>query len=103
MRHGPMHIRTRTALVTLILNTVLTVLKFAAFAFTGSLAILAEAWHSFGDIATSATALLSVGRQARRVSLDEGNEAVSEAEPPAESPAEATGEAPAETPPSRGA
>ena len=61
-----MQVRTRTALVTLVLNTVLTVLKFIAFAFTGSLAILAEAWHSFGDIATSATALLSVRRQALR-------------------------------------
>ena len=58
-----MHTRTRTALVTLILNTVLTVLKFVTFAFTGSLAILAEAWHSFADIATSATALLAVRRQ----------------------------------------
>ena len=60
-----MQVRTRTALVTLVLNTVLTALKFVAFAFTGSLAILAEAWHSFGDIATSAAALLSVWRQAR--------------------------------------
>ena len=57
-------------MVTLLLNTVLTVLKFVVFAFTGSLAILAEAWHSFGDIATSATALLSVRQQARRVSRD---------------------------------
>jgi HflK protein len=65
-----MHTRTRTALVTLVLNTVLTVLKFIAFAFTGSLAILAEAWHSFGDIATSATALLSVRSQAKRTSHD---------------------------------
>jgi len=63
--------RTRTALVTLLLNTALTVLKFIAFAFTGSLAILAEAWHSFGDIATSATALLSVRQQARRDSRDD--------------------------------
>jgi modulator of FtsH protease HflK len=61
---APMNVRSRTALVTLLLNTVLTVLKFVAFAFTGSLAILAEAWHSFGDIATSAAALLSVRRQA---------------------------------------
>ena len=35
-----MQVRVRTALVTLLLNTVLTVLKFVAFAFTGSLAIL---------------------------------------------------------------
>jgi len=75
MRPSPMHTRTRTALVTLVLNTVLTVLKFIAFAFTGSLAILAEAWHSFGDIATSATALLSVRSQARQTSQDDGDEA----------------------------
>ncbi len=65
-----MHTRTRTALVTLTLNTVLTVLKFVAFAFTGSLAILAEAWHSFADIATSATALLAVRRQLRQQAGD---------------------------------
>ena len=87
MRPSPMHTRTRTALVTLILNTVLTVLKFAAFAFTGSLAILAEAWHSFGDIATSATALLSVRSQARRVSSD--GEDAGEGEGGAEDAAEA--------------
>jgi modulator of FtsH protease HflK len=61
-----MHVRARAALVTLLLNVLLTALKFAAFGLTGSLAILAEAWHSFGDIATSAMALLSVRRQARR-------------------------------------
>ena len=66
MARERMDIRTRTALVTLVLNTILTVLKFIAFAFTGSLAILAEAWHSFGDIATSATAVLSTWRQVRR-------------------------------------
>ena len=71
--------RSRTALVTLLLNTALTVLKFVAFAFTGSLAILAEAWHSFGDIATSATALLSVRQQARREIRDD--------EPPDAAPA----------------
>jgi len=81
-----MHIRTRTALVTLILNTVLTVLKFIAFAFTGSLAILAEAWHSFGDIATSAAALLSVRRQAMRVSSDGEGEAADDAPEPEPAP-----------------
>lgn len=77
-----MHVRTRTALVTLLLNIVLTVLKFIAFALTGSLAILAEAWHSFGDIATSATALLSVRHQAR---LSERSE---DATPPASASSE---------------
>ncbi len=86
MRPSPMHIRTRTALVTLILNTVLTVLKFIAFAFTGSLAILAEAWHSFGDIATSAAALLSVRRQAMRVSSDGEGEAADDAPEPEPAP-----------------
>lgn len=40
------------ALVTGI-NAVLTVIKFILYFFSGSLAILAEAWHSFSDIATS--------------------------------------------------
>ena len=96
-------IRTRTALVTLVLNTVLTVLKFLTFAFTGSLAILAEAWHSFGDIATSATALLSVRRQASREARAEaetGSETESESESETESETES--ESPAETASSRG-
>jgi len=37
-----------------------TVLKFIAFFFTGSLAILAEAWHSFSDITTSILVFISV-------------------------------------------
>lgn len=35
------------------MNTALTVAKFVLYSFTGSLVILAEAWHSFSDIATS--------------------------------------------------
>ena len=50
----------KTALITAILNVVLTVLKFIAFFFTGSLAILAEAWHSFSDITTSILVFISV-------------------------------------------
>ncbi|MFH1998168.1 MAG: SPFH domain-containing protein [Planctomycetota bacterium] len=48
-----MDIKEKTALTTLGLNTLLTILKFVLFIFSGSLAVLAEAWHSFSDIATS--------------------------------------------------
>ena len=49
-----MNITVKTAIITTSLNTSLTVVKFILFAITGSQAILAEAWHSFTDIATSA-------------------------------------------------
>lgn len=55
-----MTIKERTALISVSLNSVLTVLKFIAFFFTGSLAILAEAWHSFSDITTSILVFISV-------------------------------------------
>lgn len=50
----------KTALIAVTLNVLLTVLKFIAFSFTGSLAILAEAWHSFSDITTSILVFISV-------------------------------------------
>ena len=49
-----MNITVKTAIMTTSLNISLTILKFILFAITGSQAILAEAWHSFTDIATSA-------------------------------------------------
>jgi len=55
-----MTVKERTALISIFLNVVLTVLKFIAFFFTGSLAILAEAWHSFSDITTSILVFISV-------------------------------------------
>jgi len=50
----------KTALTAVALNVLLTILKFIAFSFTGSLAILAEAWHSFSDITTSILVFISV-------------------------------------------
>ena len=38
--------------------------KFALFALTGSLAILAEAWHSFSDVGTTLIVLLALARGA---------------------------------------
>ncbi|KPJ66291.1 MAG: hypothetical protein AMJ43_08520 [Coxiella sp. DG_40] len=52
--------RKKAALISIILNVLLTGLKFIAFAFTGSLAILAEAWHSFSDITTSVLVFISI-------------------------------------------
>ena len=43
----------KTAGIVLGMNIVLTVMKFIVFRLSGSLAVLAEAWHSFTDIATS--------------------------------------------------
>ncbi len=55
-----MNTREKTAALSTILNILLTLLKFVMFGFTGSLAILAEAWHSFSDIATSFMVFLAV-------------------------------------------
>jgi len=54
------NIKEKTALASIILKVCLTVLKFVGFFFTGSLAILAEAWHSFTDILTSVLVYFSV-------------------------------------------
>jgi len=55
-----MDTKEKTAAISTSLNILLTLFKFAMFAFTGSLAILAEAWHSFSDIATSFLVFLAV-------------------------------------------
>ena len=55
-----MTIKERTAGISILANIVLTILKFVAFFFTGSIAVLAEAWHSFSDITTSIMVLISV-------------------------------------------
>ncbi len=66
-----MNRRARTALVVTALNVVLTVLKFIAHSATDSVAVLADAWHSFADIATSALVFLSIVGVARIVGLSE--------------------------------
>jgi len=58
-------IRVRTALISTVLNVLLTAFKFLLFALTGSLAILAEAWHSCADVGTSLLVLLTVRRGLR--------------------------------------
>lgn len=55
-----MTIKGRTAGISILANVVLTILKFIAFSFTGSIAVLAEAWHSFSDITTSILVFISV-------------------------------------------
>jgi membrane protease subunit HflK len=58
-------IRVRTALISTGLNVLLTAFKFLLFTLTGSLAILAEAWHSCADVGTSLLVLLTVHRGPR--------------------------------------
>ena len=85
---------TRTALLTVYMNVLLTAVKFAAFLFTGSLAILAEAWHSFTDVGTSLLVLVAV--RARKPAAPCSPE---EAKPPKEGEAEQQPGAPLETEP----
>ena len=61
-----MDIREKAASISTVLNVTLTVAKFVLYGATGSLAILAEAWHSFSDIATSALTYLAVRRTVRQ-------------------------------------
>jgi membrane protease subunit HflK len=55
-----MNTTVKTAVITTSLNICLTLFKFILFAVTGSQAILAEAWHSFTDIATSAMVVFAL-------------------------------------------
>ncbi|MBN2055283.1 protease modulator HflK family protein [bacterium] len=55
-----MQTRQKAATLTVGLNLLLTVLKFILFAVSGSIAVFAEAWHSFTDIATSLLVLIAV-------------------------------------------
>ena len=48
-----MNVKTKTAGIAVLLNGGFTALKFVLYALTGSLAVLADAWHSLSDIATS--------------------------------------------------
>ena len=74
-----MTVKEKTALISTILNVVLTVLKFTAFFFTGSLAILAEAWHSFSDITTSVLVFISI--REKRIPATEAIENEDESKP----------------------
>ncbi len=61
-------LKERWALGSLILNFSLTVLKFVFAIFTGSLALIAEAVHSFSDLIASVVSLISVKLSARKSS-----------------------------------
>jgi len=69
----------KTALITLILNISLTVLKFVLYGACGSLVVLAEAWHSFSDIATSFMVFIAV-RKRKRSGTDDSDSTKSEGE-----------------------
>lgn len=57
-----MNARVKTSLISIVITTFLTLFKFLFYFLSGSVAILAEAWHSFSDIATSLFVLLAVRR-----------------------------------------
>jgi len=59
--------KVRTAAAATGMNILLTVLKFLLYFFSGSLAILAEACHSFTDIATSLLVFIAVKRSAAKI------------------------------------
>jgi len=55
-------IKVKTAAIATGMNILLTGMKFLLYFFSGSMAILAEAWHSFSDIATSFLVFIAVRR-----------------------------------------
>ena len=56
----------KTAAIVFGVNALLTGFKFAVHWMSGSLAVLAEAWHSFTDIATSGLVFLAILASSRR-------------------------------------
>ena len=52
-KQGDHDIRVKTAGVVTGVNVALTAIKFILYYLSGSMAVLAESWHSFADIATS--------------------------------------------------
>ncbi len=65
-----MDVRVRTAALSGAMNILLTGVKFLLYYVSGSMAILAEAWHSFADIATSLLVLFGVRRSSQREEKD---------------------------------
>ncbi|SNZ08683.1 cation diffusion facilitator family transporter [Persephonella hydrogeniphila] len=59
-------LKERWALGSLVLNSTLTVLKFVFAIITGSLALMAEAIHSFSDLIASVISLISVKLAAKK-------------------------------------
>ena len=71
-------IRTKTAAAVTIMNILLTGIKFFLYALSGSMAILAEAWHSFSDIATSLLIFVAIRhsvKNSRKSTDPDGGEA----------------------------
>ncbi len=68
-----MDVRVRTAALSTLMNSFLTGVKFLLYFMSGSMAILAEAWHSLADIATSILVLFGVrSSSAREDRAEEG-------------------------------
>ena len=61
-----MDVKQKTAAVSTLLNLLLTILKFILAGFSGSLVILAEAWHSLTDVVTSLLVYFSVSPRAKK-------------------------------------
>jgi modulator of FtsH protease HflK len=52
----------KTIIISIVIQVLFTILKFVAFGLTGSISILAEAWHSFTDIITSCFVFISFNK-----------------------------------------
>jgi membrane protease subunit HflK len=67
--------RIRMAALVTGINAVLTVFKFILYYFSGSMAILAEAWHSFADIGTSFLVFLALVTEKSRIGREHAGSA----------------------------
>lgn len=61
-----MDVKQKTAAISTLLNLILTILKFILAGFSGSLVILAEAWHSLTDVVTSLLVYFSVSPRSEK-------------------------------------
>lgn len=66
-----MNIKIKSSLIAISITLGLTALKFVLYFFSGSIAVLSEAWHSFSDITTSLLVLLALWRSAYLAKRDQ--------------------------------
>ncbi|OPX37937.1 MAG: hypothetical protein B1H12_03755 [Desulfobacteraceae bacterium 4484_190.2] len=71
-RKNRFNLKTKTAALSTVMNILLTGIKFLVYFFSGSMVILAEAWHSLTDIITSLLVFITIRRSKKKHKEDDG-------------------------------
>lgn len=74
IKHKGYDIKVKIAASATGIHTILTGVKFLLYFFSGSMAVLAEAWHSFADIATSLLVFIALIKAQRHESPDDSQQ-----------------------------